>query len=570
MKYFEIIDTFCGAGGTTEGFEQAKFMGEKIADVISCINHCKLAIESHSANHIRAKHFLEDIRNFDVTRFPKFSKDAIKVLHASLECTNFSNAKGGKPRDADSRTLANHLIPYVEYLDPDYITIENVREFLAWGDLDDNGKPINREKGRSFVRWINRIKKYGYNVEWKILNSADYGAYTSRKRLFIIFAKYGFPIAFPEPTHNKKGNYGLLKWNAVKDVLDFDDEGNTIFERKKPLSDKTFERIYAGLLKFIPNSDNFIVKYLGNNSKTGINNGKSINDPLNTITTQNRLAMIKVVRPFLSKYFTAANPESMNIDVDEPAHSITTKDHHSIIQADMIGKQAFIDSYISNKPKDVQESMFTITTQPQHSLVQPEFLLKYYSTGDNVSSVEDPSPTLTTKDRIAVIKPVFWMDHQFSSGQRNKSVDYPAGSLTTIPKQTLIKVEQAFLMNRQFNNVGSSIDQPSPTLIATMGKRPQYLIITEKGEFAIKIYKDDTEIVKKIKIFMAEHGIIDIKMRMLRVDELLKIQGFPDNYILKGNQAEQKKFIGNSVVPLVAKKLLEALYGELLKINKTA
>lgn len=55
----------------------------------------------------------------------------------------------------------------------------------------------------------------------------------------------------------------------------------------------------------------------------------------------------------------------------------------------------------------------------------------------------------------------------------------------------------------------------------------------------------------KIKQFMAMYGISDIKMRMLKVQELLKIQGFPADYHLHGNQTDQKKFIGNSVVPHV-------------------
>lgn len=523
---FEIIDTFCGAGGTTEGFEQAEYDGDKIARVISCINHDKRAIESHFANHVHAIHFEEDIKNFDVTKFPSFSEKAITMLWASLECTNFSNAKGGKPRDADSRTLANHLFRYIEHLNPDYIGIENVREFMSWGELDENGKPISKDKGRLFTRWINKVKKYGYDCEWRLLNAADFGAYTSRTRLFIIFAKKGLPIKFPEPTHSKNGINGISevpKWKAVKDVLDFSDEGVSIFGRKKQLSEKTLERIYAGLKKFIPNNDNFIVQYNSGNDKQRC---LDVNSAVNSLTTANTFAFVKIKRPF-------------------------------------------IDSYISNKAKSPDETFFTITTQPQHTLVQPEFLVNY-NHSSKCNGIDTPCPTLLTKDKLAVIKPVYFMDMQFSQGQKNKSVDEPAGGLTTIPKQNLVKVEQAFLMNRQYNNVGSSINKPSPTLIASMGKRPQYLILTEHGELAIRISRKDSKATKAIKQFMAAHGIIDIKMRMLKVAELLKIQGFPESYILKGNQTEQKKFIGNSVVPIVARKLIEALYEINLKQKKVA
>ena len=146
-----------------------------------------------------------------------------------LECTNFSKAKGGQPRDADSRTLAEHLFRYIESINPDYIQIENVEEFMGWGDMDEHGHPISKDKGRCYEKWKRNVKRYGYDFDWRILNAADYGAYTTRKRFFGIFAKRGLPIVFPEPTHCKDGNndmFGRLeKWKPVKDVLDFSDEG---------------------------------------------------------------------------------------------------------------------------------------------------------------------------------------------------------------------------------------------------------------------------------------------------------------------------------------------------------
>ena len=58
---------------------------------------------------------------------------------------------------------------------------------------------------------------------------------------------------------------------------------------------------------------------------------------------------------------------------------------------------------------------------------------------------------------------------------------------------------------------------------------------------------------------MRQYYIADILMRMLYVDELLRIQGFPETYVLKGTQTDQKRFIGNSVVPLQMKVWAEAL-----------
>lgn len=401
MKKLLYIDLFCGAGGTSTGVNSARLNGEQCADVIACVNHDANAIASHASNHPDALHFTEDIRTLELSplieHLKKCREDnpgALVVLWASLECTNFSKAKGGQPRDADSRTLAEHLFRYIEAITPDYIQIENVEEFMSWGEVDENGKPVSMDKGKSYTRWVRKVKSYGYRFDHRILNSADYGAYTSRKRFFGIFAKGDLPIVFPHQTHDKNGTntlFGsLAKWKPVKDVLDFADEGKTIF-RDKPLSEKTLERIYAGLVKFIAGGkEAFLVKY-NSMSRTGKYNAPGIDEPCPTVATQNRLGVAQV--SFLSKQYSG-HPDSKN---------------------------------------------------------------------------------------------------------------------------------------------------------------------------TIEVYSTDSPMTAKIKEFMALYGIIDIKMRMLKIPELKKIMGFPEDYVLVGSQADQRKFIGNAVEVNMARVLCEALCKTLSK-----
>ena len=468
---FIAVDLFCGAGGTTTGFVQATLHGVSIVLVIACVNHDPKAIKSHWRNHPGVKHFEEDIRTLDLTDLIKLVEyyrkkypNAKLILWASLECTNFSKAKGGKSRDADSRTLADHLERYVTALIPDFIQIENVVEFMSWGPLDANGKPISRKNGQDWIRWRQEICNIGYYDEWRELNSANYGSYTSRNRLFGCFAKNGLSISWPEPTHAKSppkfGIHGdLLKWRAVKDILNFADEGESIFIRKKPLSDKTLERIYAGLIKYIAKGDT----------------------------------------SFISKYYSG-KPEGKVITTNGPAGTICTVDTLALVNVD--------------------------------------FLLKYNSTNKNGKhtppSIEEPCPVVSTQGRLGVIRPEFSPTIQASRRQH-------------------------YIVNPSHGGHSTSTDAPCPVVIARQDKAPLYLVQVENGPVAIAVFECDSEVMIRIKQFMAVYGLVDIKMRMLRVPELLRIQGFPADYILEGNQSDQKKFIGNSVVPHVVKVWAEAM-----------
>ena len=554
-----VIDLFCGAGGLSEGVEEARLNGNRCAKVVCCVNHDKNAILSHDANIPDALHFIEDIRTLElspintiVERIRELYPDSMIMLHASLECTNFSKAKGGQPRDADSRTLAEHLFRYIDVIDPDYIQIENVEEFMSWGDMDEKGKPISMDKGRLYQKWVRNVKKYGYNFEHRILNAADFGAYTTRKRFFGIFAKKSLPIVFSEPTHCKGGRQDMFsrleKWKPVKDVLDFSDEGTTIF-REKPLAEKTLERIYNGLIKFVAGGkDAFLVKYNSMN-RTGKYNAPGIDEPCPVVTTQNRLGVAQVC--FLSKQFSG-HPESKNVSVEEPAGTITCRDHHAFVSA----------HYGNGFNRSVNEPSATVTTKDRLSLVTPRFIANEYSGGGQHTSIDNICPAILTnpKQKLITCKP--WiMNTSFSNIGSN--IEEPAQTITANRKWH-------YLMNPQFNSAGGSVDNPCFTLIARMDKMPPYLVATESGQIAIEIYDNDSPMTVKIKEFMALYGIVDIKMRMLRIPELKRIMGFPEDYVLVGTQADQKKFIGNAVEVTQAKKNAEALCAKLrdLRLKK--
>lgn len=303
----------------------------KAARVIACVNHDKNAILSHLANHPHALHVTEDIRTLDLSPLIEAAKRELAnesnpdmlfidlfcgaggvtsgietaminaasgrrglFLWASLECTHFSKARGGLPKNADSRTLAEHLYRYLEIFEfagiPfEGVLIENVEEFMDWGPLDDDGHAIKERKGEYYNDWVAHMKRYGYKYDWSIRNAADYGDYTSRKRYFGIFHRDSVTLTWPTPTHIKKGGIGFEKWKPVRDVLDLNTVGENIFERERPYAEKTLQRIYEGLKKHRHEEHNlgFLDYYYGHGYSS------TLDKPAGTLTTKDRINLVQ-------------------------------------------------------------------------------------------------------------------------------------------------------------------------------------------------------------------------------------------------------------------------------------
>ena len=347
------------------------------------------------------------------------------------------------------------------------------------------------------------------------MNSADFGAYTSRTRYFAQFAKTGLPISWPVKSHAKNPSKEkdlfdspLQKWKPVKEVLDLENEGNSIFARKKPLVENTLKRIYAGLVKFVANGDD----------------------------------------SFIKKYYSG-RPAGKVISVNGPAGTVTTADGQALVKCEFMLKYNSTNKNGNHVPPGLDEPCPTVATQNRLGIVNANFLQSYYGNGQP-HSAENPCPTVTTKDRFSKVNAEFLVDYQYKSNAH--SMDRPAPTV-------LASRKHHYLLNPQFKNAGSSVENPCPTVIARQDKKPLGLIECEHGEgFIIPVFKEDTPTMIQIKQFMVYFGIIDIKMRMLVVEELLRIQGFPDGYQLVGNQTDKKKFIGNSVEVTTAKAIFEA------------
>lgn len=357
-----ICDLFAGGGGASVGIEAALQRPVDIA-----INHDAVALAVHKANHPDTRHLEADI--WEVRPEDATGGRPVELLWASPDCTHFSIAKGGQPRQQNIRSLAWVVTRWAKAVRPRVICLENVREFQGWGPLDAEGHPIRVKKGATFRRWQNRLASYGYTVDYRILDASEYGAPTRRRRLFLVARWDGVPIQWPEPTHGDGGLFGLKPYRTAAECIDWSLPCPSIFERKKPLADKTLWRIAQGIRRFVLDSA----------------------EPFIIVGTQKHA----LVAAFLTKHFGGV----VGVPFDgRPLDTITGTDHHALTAATLVKLRG------DNHGADLREPMPTISAQGNHLAEVRAFLVSYFgSEADIGQSVTDPLRTITTRDRFGLV-----------------------------------------------------------------------------------------------------------------------------------------------------------------------
>lgn len=387
------IVTFAGGGGSSVGVAQA--LGRPVD---FALNHDADALAMHAANHPTTVHLKEDVFNLDVNACLKGRP--FGTLWASPTCSHFSVAKGGALLDRGIRGLADSVVTMARQAPPRLIYLENVKEFRSWCDLDANGRPIKEQSGHEFDRWVRDLQALGYVVDWRVLNAADYGAPTSRERLFLVARRDGRPICWPSPTHSKNGQGGLLPWLPASSIIDWSVPCRSIFGRKKDLADNTLRRIARGLERYVINDPNPFIVSIDNTGKGSVGGVRSGGSPLSTITTKARHAL---VAPLISKMYGTSTGSRMS----DPVATITSGGGHHGLVVPFIAK-----NYTGVIGHDVRATLGTVTTRDHHSLVEARlgeaqpahvaaWLTKFYGTA-NGASMKDPLDTVTCKGRFGL------------------------------------------------------------------------------------------------------------------------------------------------------------------------
>ncbi len=385
-----IIDSFAGGGGASTGIEAALGRPVDIA-----INHDMAAILMHKANHPGTRHYCEDV--WAVDPLEATGGRHVGLMWLSPDCKHFSKAKGAKPVSKNIRGLAWVGVRWAKAVRPDVLILENVEEFQTWGPLLD-GRPDPQKKGQTFRMFVGQLQRLDYQVEWRELSASDYGAATSRKRLFLIARCDGQPIRWPEATHGDPDGLmarsGMLKpWRTAAEIIDWSIPCPSIFERKKPLAENTLKRIARGIEKFVVKNGNPYIIPIGYGERDGqpprVN---SIMEPLGTLVGTGKHYL---VTPFISQYHS--------YDDTARGQAVTAP----ILTLDGSNRYAVIAPFMSHfwgtsTGASVKEPIGTITSQGEHIAEVRAFLIKYYGCGTG-QALKAPLDTITGNDRFGLV-----------------------------------------------------------------------------------------------------------------------------------------------------------------------
>ena len=289
-----IVDLFAGGGGASVGIEAALGRPVDIA-----VNHDPVALAVHAANHPETEHLTADV--WEVQPKAATRGRPVDLLWASPSCTHHSPAKGGKPLDQGLRSLAWVVTRWAKDVRPAIICLENVTQFREWCPLSTDARPVKSRRGETFDRWVRSLQRLGYVVDHRVLDAADFGAPTKRKRLFVVARCDRQSIQWPTPTHGP----GRAPYRSVADCVDWSLPCPSIFGRQRPLAEKTMWRVALGVRKFIlDNPRPYVVEIDG-----------------------------RLVVSYVAKHFgdptRADKPPVLGLDMRSPLGTVTAVDHHS-------------------------------------------------------------------------------------------------------------------------------------------------------------------------------------------------------------------------------------------------
>lgn len=669
-KPFEFIcvDGFCGAGGSSTGMvrsiKRLNDEGFSCRSHLACVNHSKRAIETHKANHGTADHFIEDITVVDWRKV--VPGGYVHLFMASPECIFFSRARGDKPINDQRRMQPWALLNAADRLYVQVFWVENVPEIVDWGPLctlpedhdkhvtrgpelpfgvspcgrktkhglcvlakghdthvheDGPGcwptamrlgvsacdKPDRKRKGETFQSWIAALRGLGYELEWKNINAADVGSWTTRTRFFLQARKDGLAITWPQPTHRnprKKTDPWDTRapWRGSAEIIDWSIPGQSIFERKTPHAVNTRCRMARGFELFSGEWAPFFVDVLdlddeqyprgwsvpvwdgigelpppspfvcGNRSHA-VPRGPS--QPIATATAGNGGGNLFVTEPIVTRVNRSTSTGSGVRAPEQPLPTQTKKLALGITQ----GEAAEVGSFLMNQrdgngvgrsTRPVTLPSYSPTTECRTRLVRPSATAAFVLAqggGGVARSTDQPGPTIAGKGATSLTQPEAHVV-TFNGNGAALSTERPLWAQTTKDRFGVVD-PQAFVVPGFGEAPGQAprvhgLGSVLPTITASGAGR-----LVRPTATALSLDLDDVEQAQLADAMAAMPrrfvldvvtGILyflDILFRMLLPKELAASMGFnrDGEYIFTGTKTEQIEQIGNAVDTFVAAAL---------------
>ena len=509
-----IVDNFAGGGGASSGIELA--LGRIVN---AAINHDPAAILMHRTNHPFTEHYQASVWDIDPKEVCRGRPVALAWF--SPDCKHFSKAKGAALVDKHIRGLAWIVLRWAGTVRPDCIFLENVEEFQTWGPVR-KGKPVKKLAGTTFRKFIAQLRDLGYEVEWRELVAADYGAPTTRNRFVLIARCDGRPICWPEPTHGPRDSEAvksgkLLPWRSAAEIIDWSLPCPSIFDSKaeikekyglsavRPLASNTMRRIIRGVDKFtIKSGEPFIVP-----SGYGERAGQAprvhdVNDPLPTVVGSGKHA---ICAPSLIQYHTEQTEGVRASGLGVPINTVDASNRYGLTCANLV------EYYTGGRPLDVKDPMHTVTSHDREAIVSAH-VVKFKRDEVGTSPME-PVPTQTS------------------------------GGVFAVCQVYMCKIRHADNENLRH----------WPEIRALLNEYCGYQM-------------EDDDIIL-LEICGAVYYIADIGLRMLCPRELYNAMGFPPDYIIDRDylgrpypKNEQVARCGNAVCPPMAAAVVRANFPE--------
>ncbi|WP_456026890.1 DNA cytosine methyltransferase [Pseudomonas capeferrum] len=611
-----VVDFFCGGGGAGTGLEMGLGRTVNVAK-----NHSPQAISMHTMNHPGAQHFTTDV--FEGDPDTECGGKAVGWFHMSPDCTHHSQAAGGQPRKREIRNLSWIGLKWAGMKRPRVISLENVKQILQWGrliakrdkvtgrgvklggDVASPGEvvpvgqqfliPDPKQRGRTWRRFVALLEAMGYVVEWKVIKACDFGAPTSRERLFMIARCDGQPIVWPEPTHAKNPAKGQQKWKTAADCIDFTDLGKSIFGRKKDLAPATLRRVAKGMKKFVIDSAAPFIVPIANWSGETV---QSADEPLRTVTSYPKGGAFSVVSPSLiqSGYGERPGQEPRVPGLDHPLGTVVAGGvKHALTSSILVGAGGPV---YAGHPVSADHPMGTLMTRSHRAVASACIVQAGHGEGSGankrrshgVNDICGPVGTVTASGGgQSVSTAVMIQANGGFNTMHAKGMHEPMTTVTNTGSQQQLAVANlvhlrgncdardvndplhtisaggqhhglvSAFMERAFGgSIGQGLEEPAPTITAGGGGKSSLVSLTLSPEheagalrvaaFLISYYGTENisacnapapTITTKDRLAMVTvmvkgmpYVIVDICLRMLKPAELYKAQGFPADYII--------------------------------------